>query len=102
MPDFSAAEQKVESANGRRDLSGIMGDAMSVHAKRATNTEDVDRLHGLYRQTVRIQKQLNLLPGSAGLRVQNLVLAVQVELIETAHVENEAVLDEGVATHAVA
>ncbi len=45
---------------------------------------------------------MQLLPGRAGLHVQNLMFLVEAHLVESAHVENQAVLDEGVPSHAVA
>ena len=81
--------------------TGIVRDAVGVDAQRAAHGENIDGLHGFDGEALRVQEELHLLPGGAGLDVQDLVLFVEAKLVEAAHVEDHAVLDEALAAHAV-
>src|SRR5947207_8274691 len=99
--DLAIAEQDSKRTNRRGHLPRIVSDSVRVYAERTAHREDIDGLHGLHRKPLRIEKQLQLLPSCTALHVQDFLFLVKPHLIEAAHVEDESVLDEGVAAHAV-
>ena len=74
---------------------------MGVHTKRATNAEQVDRLHGFDREAVSIEELLKLSPANAVLNCDSLLFLVQSDLVQVPEVEDQATVSESLAAHTV-
>ena len=74
---------------------------MSIHAERATHTENVDGLHGFHRQALRIEELLQLPPARAALDIHHPMLFIQANGIEVSQIEYQSSVSESLATHAV-
>jgi len=78
-----------------------MSDSVRVDAQRSPNREHINGLHGLDGKTFTVDQCLDLLPSCSSLRTNNLSIAIEVDLVETPHVQHYAVFRESLATHAV-
>ena len=60
---------------------------MTVHAERSTNAENIDGLHRLHGKTFFIEQFLKLPPPHPRLDVDDPVLFIKLDAIETLHIQ---------------
>ena len=84
----SIAQHHTHFSYGRRNRARHRIDSVGIYAQRSAHAEDIDRLHGLHRETLFVQLALQLPPPRAGLKIRDVVLLVHVDPVKIPQIQH--------------